>query len=75
MSPVMGFSRWKQYTPIDLRPFDGTNGKPILLAIDRQVFDVTAGKSFYGPGKPCAVTQVPEPSLILTRCALFPRSP
>ncbi len=41
---------FKNYTPKTLEPFSGQNGRKILLAIDRNVFDVTSGKSFYGPG-------------------------
>jgi predicted heme/steroid binding protein len=38
------------YTPRTLEPFDGKDGGRILLAIDGTVFDVTAGRTFYGPG-------------------------
>ncbi|CCA66353.1 related to membrane steroid binding protein [Serendipita indica DSM 11827] len=41
---------FKNYTPKTLEPFNGQNGSRILLAIDREVFDVTSGRSFYGPG-------------------------
>ena len=43
-------SVFKTYTPKTLEPFSGKDGGKILLAIDRRVFDVTAGRSFYGPG-------------------------
>jgi len=43
-------SVFKTYTPKTLEPFNGKDGSKILLAIDRKVFDVTAGRSFYGPG-------------------------
>ena len=43
-------SVFKTYTPKTLEPFGGKDGGKILLAIDRRVFDVTAGRSFYGPG-------------------------
>lgn len=52
---------WRRYTPSELSIYDGTNPKgegKILLAIrkgsegERTVFDVTAGKSFYGPDGP-----------------------
>lgn len=42
----------KDYTPRELAKFDGRqadNGR-ILLAIKGQVFDVSAGRNFYGPG-------------------------
>ncbi|KZT20696.1 cytochrome b5 [Neolentinus lepideus HHB14362 ss-1] len=37
------------YTPKTLSPFDGKDSGRILLAIDGTVFDVTAGRNFYGP--------------------------
>ncbi|EPQ53230.1 cytochrome b5 [Gloeophyllum trabeum ATCC 11539] len=37
------------YTPKTLAPFNGKDGGRILLAIDGTVFDVTAGRNFYGP--------------------------
>lgn len=42
---------FKTYTPKTLEPFNGKDGGRILLAIDGTVFDVTAGRSFYGPGE------------------------
>lgn len=42
---------YKIYTPKTLEPFNGRDGARILLAIDGIVFDVTAGRNFYGPGK------------------------
>jgi len=43
---------YKTYTPKTLAPFSGRDGGRILLAIDGIVFDVTAGRNFYGPGTP-----------------------
>ncbi|KAF4600014.1 hypothetical protein EYR40_007120 [Pleurotus pulmonarius] len=40
---------FKTYTPKTLEPFNGLDGGRILLAIDGTVFDVTAGRNFYGP--------------------------
>ncbi|PCH34770.1 cytochrome b5 [Wolfiporia cocos MD-104 SS10] len=40
---------FKTYTPHTLEPFNGEDGKRILLAIDGVVYDVTAGRNFYGP--------------------------
>lgn len=42
---------WKKYSTITLEEFDGKRNGRILLAINRVVYDVTAGKSFYGPGQ------------------------
>jgi membrane-associated progesterone receptor component len=39
------------YTPRTLVKFNGLDGGRILLAIAGTVFDVTAGRGFYGPGK------------------------
>lgn len=37
----------------DLKAFDGSDAsKPIYVAIKGRIFDVSAGKSFYGPGGP-----------------------
>jgi membrane-associated progesterone receptor component len=43
---------FKVYTPKTLEPFNGKDkdGR-ILLAIDGIVFDVTAGRNFYGPSE------------------------
>ncbi|KAJ7904995.1 cytochrome b5-like heme/steroid binding domain-containing protein [Mycena leptocephala] len=40
---------FKTYTPKTLEPFSGKDGGRILLAINGIVFDVTAGRNFYGP--------------------------
>ncbi|KAH8826693.1 cytochrome b5-like heme/steroid binding domain-containing protein [Flagelloscypha sp. PMI_526] len=40
---------YKTYTPKTLEPFHGRDGGRILLAINGLVFDVTDGRSFYGP--------------------------
>ncbi|GAA5909350.1 cytochrome b5-like heme/steroid binding domain-containing protein [Sporobolomyces salmoneus] len=48
-------TKWEKFTPEQLAKFDGKqpgeqDGGRILFAIRRKVYDVTAGKSFYGPG-------------------------
>jgi membrane-associated progesterone receptor component len=40
---------FKTFTPKTLEPFNGKDNERILLAINGTVFDVTAGRSFYGP--------------------------
>ncbi|KAJ3739248.1 cytochrome b5-like heme/steroid binding domain-containing protein [Lentinula detonsa] len=40
---------FKTYTPKTLAPFHGKDNGRILLAINGIVFDVTAGRNFYGP--------------------------
>lgn len=42
---------FKTYTPKTLEPFNGEEGKRILLAIKGVVYDVTAGRNFYGPSE------------------------
>ena len=42
---------FRTFTPKTLEPFNGKDGGRILLAIKGKVFDVTAGRSFYGPGR------------------------
>ncbi|GAA6063369.1 hypothetical protein JCM10212_000308 [Sporobolomyces blumeae] len=50
---------WRTFTPTQLARYDGTDptlerGR-ILFAIRRKVYDVTSGRSFYGPGGPYEV--------------------
>ncbi|KAE9609274.1 hypothetical protein Lal_00020136 [Lupinus albus] len=45
-----------EFTPNHLSQFNGTDpSKPIYVAVKGRVFDVTTGKSFYGPGGPYAM--------------------
>ncbi|MFX6571571.1 cytochrome b5-like heme/steroid binding domain-containing protein, partial [Acinetobacter baumannii] len=40
-----------ELTPQQLKLYDGTDSsKPIYVAIRGKIYDVTTGKSFYGPG-------------------------
>lgn len=43
---------FKTFTPKTLLPFNGTDDPRVYLGVQGKVFDVTAGKSFYGPGGP-----------------------
>lgn len=43
---------FKTYTPPDLINFDGRDNKPVRMAVRGRVFDVSAGRNFYGPGGP-----------------------
>ncbi|CAI6340324.1 unnamed protein product [Periconia digitata] len=45
---------FRTFTPPELFPYNGLNGMPVYLAVRGRVFDVTAGKNFYGPGGPYA---------------------
>lgn len=43
---------FKNYTPINLLPFDGLGKEGrILMAVNGSIYDVTRGRNFYGPGK------------------------
>ncbi|QUC15875.1 uncharacterized protein UV8b_00116 [Ustilaginoidea virens] len=45
---------FRTYTPRTLLPFSGEDGGPIYFAVRGRVFDVSNGRSFYGPGGPYA---------------------
>eukprot|EP00882_Tetradesmus_deserticola_P005691 GHRQ01005992.1.p1 GENE.GHRQ01005992.1~~GHRQ01005992.1.p1 ORF type:complete len:165 (+),score=40.33 GHRQ01005992.1:72-566(+) len=43
-------------TPAELAQYDGQDAsKPLYISVRGNIYDVTAGKSFYGPGGPYAV--------------------
>ncbi|KAL8499406.1 hypothetical protein ACS0TY_022397 [Phlomoides rotata] len=45
-----------ELTPQQLKTYDGSDpSKPIYVAIRGRIYDVTSGKSFYGPGGPYCV--------------------
>ncbi|KAL7272615.1 Dihydrodipicolinate synthase [Rhizina undulata] len=45
---------YRTFTPKTLFPFNGSDDPRVYMAVKGKVFDVTAGKSFYGPGGPYA---------------------
>ncbi|XP_032743399.1 membrane-associated progesterone receptor component 1-like isoform X1 [Rattus rattus] len=45
----------RDFTPAELRRYDGVQAPRILMAINRKVFDVTKGRKFYGPEGPYGV--------------------
>ncbi|XP_011832534.1 PREDICTED: membrane-associated progesterone receptor component 1 [Mandrillus leucophaeus] len=45
----------RDFTPAELRCFDGVQDPRILMAINGKVFDVTKGRKFYGPEGPYGV--------------------
>ena len=40
----------EEFTAASLEPFNGVDGKPIYIALGPNVYDVTTGVDFYGPG-------------------------
>ncbi|KAK9466846.1 cytochrome b5-like heme/steroid binding domain-containing protein [Lipomyces arxii] len=40
------------FTPASLQPFNGLDQERVLMAVKGNVYDVSAGKSFYGPNGP-----------------------
>mmetsp|Transcript_10320 Transcript_10320/g.18192 ORF Transcript_10320/g.18192 Transcript_10320/m.18192 type:complete len:154 (+) Transcript_10320:69-530(+) len=40
----------RRFTAAELREYDGKDDKPVYLALRDIVFDVSKGRSFYGPG-------------------------
>ena len=40
----------RDFTLEELRPYNGKDNARILVAVNGKVFDVTSGRSFYGPG-------------------------
>lgn len=50
---VTAAARAPAFCPAELAEYNGTDAsKPVLLAADGFVFDVSAGRAFYGPGGP-----------------------
>ncbi|GKT54703.1 membrane-associated progesterone receptor component 1 [Colletotrichum tofieldiae] len=45
---------FRAFNPRTLLPFTGENNTPVYVAVRGRVFDVTAGRNFYGPGGPYA---------------------
>ncbi|KAL2758913.1 hypothetical protein ACRALDRAFT_1040753 [Sodiomyces alcalophilus JCM 7366] len=45
---------FRTYTPRTLLPYNGANGGPVYFAVRGRVFDVSAGRNFYGPEGPYA---------------------
>ncbi len=47
---AVGVAAERVWTLEELRAYDGAAGKPVLLAVKGIVFDVSAGRGFYGKG-------------------------
>ncbi len=58
----------RDYSSEELRAFDGRDATtPILIAIEGRVFDVTRGRSFYGPEGPYGLFAGHECALALAK--------
>ena len=54
------FPQMGDMTLLELSKYDGRDPfRPLLLAVRGQVFDVTLGRAFYGPGAPVQVRRSP----------------
>uniref|UniRef100_A0A6J0VFQ8 Membrane-associated progesterone receptor component 1 n=1 Tax=Pogona vitticeps TaxID=103695 RepID=A0A6J0VFQ8_9SAUR len=53
--PALPKLKRRDFTPAELRPFDGIQNPRILMAVSGKVFDVTRGRKFYGPEGPYGV--------------------
>ena len=40
----------RDFTLEELKEYDGTNNQRILIAVNGNIFDVTRGRNYYGPG-------------------------
>ncbi|XP_072361959.1 membrane-associated progesterone receptor component 1-like [Scyliorhinus torazame] len=45
----------RDFTPAEMREYDGDRNPRILIAVNHKVFDVTKGKKFYGPEGPYGI--------------------
>ncbi|CAD6503402.1 BgTH12-03067 [Blumeria graminis f. sp. triticale] len=43
---------FRTFIPATLLPYNGQNDMPVYLAVRGQVYDVSRGRNFYGPGGP-----------------------
>ena len=60
-------------TESQLSRYDGTNASlPILVAIRGKIYDVTSGKSFYGPGGSYAMFSGKDASRALAKMSTKP---
>jgi predicted heme/steroid binding protein len=61
----------REFTPEELALYDGTEGRPIMLGMNGDVFDVTAkGAQFYGPGQAYSVFAARDSTRALTKGSL-----
>ncbi|KAJ1732861.1 Dihydrodipicolinate synthase [Coemansia biformis] len=49
-SAAKGQVAYGKWTKRDISQYTGADGKPVLIALDGKVYDVSEGRGFYGPG-------------------------
>lgn len=62
----------EKFTKESLKPFNGTTNPKIYIALKGDVFDVTSGKGFYGPGSSYNVIAGKDGSVALGLMELEP---
>jgi membrane-associated progesterone receptor component len=71
--PPLPEAEERDYTFAELGDYDGSNpGKPLLLAIRGQVYDVGRGRDFYGPGGPYGMFAGKDCTRALAKVAFDP---
>ena len=71
--PPLPEAEVRDYTLAELRQYDGSDpGKPLLLAIRGQVYDVGRGRDFYGPGGPYGMFAGKDCTRALAKVAFDP---
>ena len=71
--PPLPEAEARDYTLAELSEYDGSDpGKPLLLAIRGQVYDVGRGRDFYGPGGPYGMFAGKDCTRALAKVAFDP---
>jgi membrane-associated progesterone receptor component len=71
--PPLPEAEARDYSLAELAQYDGSDpGKPLLLAIRGQVYDVGRGRDFYGPGGPYGMFAGKDCTRALAKVAFDP---